>query len=221
MIKFILFITISTYGCLAQPYKTQILLISTQVEQRMLNGNSWRKGCPVELINLRYLRIPYINFEGHTKLGELIVHKDVAQSTIKVFRELYDIGYPIKQMRLVSDFKGNDWQSIEADNTSALNCRAITGNTKKWSNHAYGKAIDINPIENPYISRTGYISHKASIKYKKRVSKPSKNLANRAVILKDDETIKIFKRNGWNWGGDWDPVKDYQHFEHISAKASM
>ena len=131
MIKFILFITISTYGCLAQQYSGQILLISPQVEQRMLNGNSWRKGCPVELINLRYLRIPYINFDEQTKLGELIVHKDVAQSTIKVFRELYDIGYPIKQMRLVSDFKGNDWQSIEADNTSALNCRAITGNKKK------------------------------------------------------------------------------------------
>ena len=157
----------------------------------MINGNSWKKGCPVALVDLRYLRIPYKNFEGHTKLGELIVHKDVAQSAINVFVELYNIGYPIKQMRLVSDFKGNDWQSIEADNTSALNCRAITGNKKKWSNHAYGKAIDINPIENPYISRTGHISHKESLKYKKRVSKPTRSLADRAIILKNDKNQSV------------------------------
>jgi poly-gamma-glutamate synthesis protein (capsule biosynthesis protein) len=219
--KFILAIAISTYGCFSQQYKGQILSISPQVKQRMLNGNSWRKGCPVELIDLRYLRIPYINFYGHTKLGELIVHKDVAQSTIEVFKELYSIGYPIKQMKLVSNFKGNDWQSIEADNTSALNCRAITGDKKKWSNHAYGKAIDINPIENPYISRTGHISHQASIKYKRRINKSTRSLADKAVILKNDKTIKILKKNGWNWGGNWGPIKDYQHFEHITAKPSM
>ena len=81
----------------------------------------------------------------------------------------------------------------------------------KWSKHSYGKAIDINPIENPYISRKGYISHKASLTYRKRVHKKSTS-ADKALLLKNDKATKIFKKYGWIWGGDWSGVKDYQHF---------
>ena len=189
--------------------------ITPKIKNRMTKGNSWREGCPVALKDLCYLRIPYIDFDRKHQTGELIVHKNVAENVSRIFEELYEIGYPVRQMRLVSDFKGNDWQSIEAGNTSAFNCRPVTGNKKKWSNHAYGKAIDINPIENPYISRTGYISHKASSKYKKRVHKLSRGTADKAMLLKDDKATKIFEKYGWMWGGDWEPVKDYQHFEYI------
>ena len=113
-------------------------------------------------------------------------------------------------MKLVSDYKGSDWQSIESDNTSAFNCRKATG-FKKWSKHSYGKAIDINPIENPYIARSGRISHKASLIYRKRVHKNS-TYADKAVLLKNDKATKIFEKHGWIWGGDWPVVKDYQHF---------
>lgn len=86
----------------------------------------------------------------------------------------------------------------------------------KWSNHAYGKAIDINPIENPYISKKGHISHKASSKYRKRVHKASRGLSDKAMLLKKDKATKIFEKYGWKWGGDWRYIKDYQHFEYLT-----
>ena len=184
--------------------------ISSEIKQRMIKGNSWRRGCPVSVEDLRYLHIQYINFNGKQKVGEMIVHKAVADEVVNIFKELYNIGYPIHKMKLVSNYHGNDWQSIEADNTSAFNCRHATG-SKKWSKHSYGKAIDINSIENPYISRTGHISHKESLKYSKRVHKKDTS-SDRAILLKYDQATQIFKKYGWKWGGDWSGVKDYQHF---------
>jgi len=213
-LKQLLLLITTTLTLTANSYEARISPITTEVKARMLKGNSWKKSCPVPLKDLRYLQIKHWNFKGETKMGELIVHKDVAQSIVNVFKELYAIRYPIRKMRLVSDFKGNDWQSIEADNTSALNCRPVTGNKKKWSNHAYGKAIDINPIENPYISRTGYISHKASAPFRKR-KHTYKGTADKAMIIHGDKALKIFQKYGWSWGGEWSPVKDYQHFEFV------
>jgi hypothetical protein len=160
----ITFLVTSVFG----EYKADLSAITPDIQARMIKGNSWRKGCPIPLKDLHYLHMIYKDFSGTDKTGELIVHKDVAIEVTEIFKSLYKIDYPIRKMKLVSHYKGNDWQSIEADNTSAFNCRNATG-SKKWSKHSYGKAIDINPIENPYISRKGYISHKASSVYKKRV----------------------------------------------------
>lgn len=184
--------------------------ITPNVKKRMIQGNSWKKQCPVALENLRYLKIKHLNFQGKTVLGEMIVHKDVAREVVNIFNELYEMGYPVRQMRLVSDYKGSDWQSIEADNTSSFNCRNATG-SKRWSKHSYGKAIDLNSLENPYIARNGRISHKASLKYRKRVHKAS-DFADKAVLLVNDKATHIFKKYGWKWGGDWSRMKDYQHF---------
>ncbi len=184
--------------------------INKEIKARMIEGNSWRKGCPVPLRNLRYIRVEYLGFDGKKHDGELIMHKGVAPDIVQIFQKLYKIGYPVKRMNLVSKYGANDWQSIESDNTSAFNCRRATGK-KTWSKHSYGKAIDINPIENPYISARGYISHKASYKYKRRVHK-NRTYGDRAVLLKNDKATKIFKKYGWRWGGDWSRVKDYQHF---------
>jgi hypothetical protein len=176
----------------------------------MHKGNSWKKGCPVPLKDLRYLRIKHINFNGEEQMGEMIVHKDVSVEVTEIFKALYNVEYPIHKMRLVSDYKGSDWQSIESDNTSAFNCRKATG-SKKFSKHSYGKAIDINPIENPYIFRSGKSSHKASKAYLKR-KRMSESPSERAMLLPHDKAVKIFKKYGWKWGGDWSGVKDYQHF---------
>ena len=184
--------------------------LSDNIQHTMKKAGSWKKGCPVPLNDLRYLKLPYLDFEGKTQQGKMVVHKDVAEEVVDIFDELYKIGYPIHHMRLVSYYKGNDWQSIEADNTSAFNCRNATG-SKKWSKHSYGKAIDLNSIENPYISRSGRISHKASLQYRKRVHKKD-TPADKAVLLKHDQATQIFKKYGWKWGGDWSGVKDYQHF---------
>jgi len=196
-------------SCFAE-YDSHISKITPQVKQRMIEGNSYKKGCPLTLEDLRYLRIRHKNFRGTEQWGELIVHKEVASEVAKIFEALYHADYPIYQMRLVSDFGGNDWRSIEADNTSAFNCRKATG-SKQWSKHSYGRAIDINPIENPYIARNGHISHKASQIYRKRVHQKD-TAEDRAVLLPNDKAVKIFKQFGWEWGGDWKGVKDLQHF---------
>lgn len=209
MIRIITITLVLTSTILAE-YSSSISPITSEIKKRMLKGNSWRKGCPVALKDLRYLRIIHIDFNGEDMMGEIIVHKKVSAEVTEIFEALYDVGYPIKKMKLVSEYKGSDWQSIESDNTSAFNCRSATG-SKKWSKHSYGKAIDINPIENPYISRKGYISHKASSAYRKRVHKKS-SYADKAVLLKNDKAVQIFEKYGWKWGGDWSGVKDYQHF---------
>ncbi|SFZ98789.1 hypothetical protein MNB_SV-5-1462 [hydrothermal vent metagenome] len=210
MIKSILIIFILFQTSLYSQYKSSISKISPQIKKRMLKGNSWKKSCPVHLNDLRYLKITHYDFDGNTKVGEMIVHKNVASEVTKIFKELYGMKYPIDKMKLVSSYNGSDWKSIESGNTSAFNCRSATG-SKKWSKHSYGKAIDINPIQNPYISRKGYISHKESYKYKKRVHRNT-TAADRALLLKSDRATKIFENYGWKWGGDWKNVKDYQHF---------
>ena len=186
--------------------------IDKKIEARMRKGHSYKDGCPVKLKDLRYLRLRYHGFDGKDHTGEMIVHKNVAHEVVKIFGELYRMHYPIHRMRLVSDYGGSDFRSIEADNTSAFNCRPVTGG-KKWSNHAYGKAIDINPIENPYISRSGRISHKASLKFRDRKRKDPSRPEYRAVLLPGDPAVRAFKKRGWRWGGDWRSIKDYQHFD--------
>ncbi len=193
-------------------FNANISEITPDIKARMIEGNSWQRGCPVSLSNLRYLQMSYLDFNGQTQTGEMIVHKSIADNTIYLFEELYYMNYAIDKMRLVSDYNGNDWQSIESDNTSAFNCRPVTGKKKKWSKHAYGKAIDINPIANPYISRTGHISHKASYKFRKRRHLDINNLADRALLLSSDPATKAFKGYGFSWGGEWKGIKDYQHF---------
>jgi len=187
-----------------------VYTLSDNLKMVMQKAGSWKRGCPVPLQDLRYLRMPYLGFDHKTHVGEMVVHKDVADEVVHIFDALYNISYPIHKMKLVSYYKANDWQSIEADNTSAFNCRNATG-SKKWSKHSYGKAIDLNSIENPYISRSGRISHKASLKYRKRVHKVD-TPEDKALLLRHDKATQIFKKYGWKWGGDWHGVKDYQHF---------
>lgn len=179
----------------------------------MLEGKSHKETCPIALEDLRYLKVPYVNYKGKKEVGELIVHKTIAKQTMKTFKKLYSIKYPIYSMKLISDFDGKDFDSIEANNTSAYNCRNVA-NTDKWSNHAFGTAVDINPIENPYVSSSGKISHEKSLKYRNRVRKNPFDVGQNAMLLENDKAVKIFKRNGWLWGGDWKSIKDYQHFEY-------
>ncbi len=178
----------------------------------MIEGNSWRKGCPVTLRDLRYIQVTHYDFRGKTKTGELIMHRSIAKEITEIFRELYQIGYPINRMSLVSDFGGSDYKSIEYDNTSAFNCRSVTGG-QKWSKHAYGLAIDINPIENPYLKRGKHSSHSKSRAFEKRIHKDLTKSEDVAILLKNDRATRFFKRRGWTWGGDWKYVKDYQHFQ--------
>jgi len=211
MNKSILLTTLFSMTVLLADYSYHISPITAEVKKRMIQGNSWRKGCPVKLDDLRSIHVSYYDFQGKIKRGELIMHKEAAKDIAAIFGDLYAIAYPVRGVRPVRDFGGNDWRSIEADNTSAFNCRPATG-SKKWSKHAYGRAIDLNPIENPYIARSGKIAHRASQKYRKRVHHDAHDPADKAILLKNDKATQIFKKYGWRWGGDWSGVKDYQHF---------
>ncbi len=177
----------------------------------MLDGDSWRKGCPVALSDLRYIQVSHYDFKGKTQTGELIMHRSVAKEITEIFGELYRIGYPINKMSLVSDFGGSDYNSIEKDNTSAFNCRNVTGG-QKWSKHAYGLAIDINPIENPYLKKGKHSSHTKSRPFEKRTHRNLAKPRDIAILLRNDRATQAFLGRGWTWGGDWKYVKDYQHF---------
>jgi poly-gamma-glutamate synthesis protein (capsule biosynthesis protein) len=212
MNKYFLIILSFLFTTLHAQYYYTISDITKNIENRMVAGNSYKDGCPVELKDLKYLTLSYIDFENKNKIGELIVHKDISKEIIEIFEKLYNINYPIYKMKLVSDFKANDFKSIEENNTSAFNCRNIA-NTSRWSNHAYGRAIDINPIQNPYISKDGKIFHNDSNKHRKREHTNLLNSQDKARLLKNDKAVKIFKRYGFIWGGNWKSIKDYQHFD--------
>jgi len=163
---------------------------------------SWRGGCPVGLQDLRYLRMTYLGFDGLAHRGEMVVHRTATAKVISVFRRAYNARFPIYRMRLVDDYRGSDDASMAADNTSAFNCRRSSGSTA-WSQHSYGRAIDINPVQNPYVSG-GAVEPPAGKPY-----------AVRSPLRKGMVTWTVrdaFADIGWYWGGQWRNSKDYQHF---------
>jgi poly-gamma-glutamate synthesis protein (capsule biosynthesis protein) len=157
----------------------------------------------VALADLRYLRIAHWGFDGLVHAGELVVAADVVGDIEAVFGQLFAAGFPIRRMRLVDDYGGDDFASIEDDNTSAFNCRAATGSSN-WSQHAYGRAIDVNPLENPYVSG-GATDHPASQPYLDRSPRPG-------VATEGGVLVAAFDARGWDWGGRWTAPVDYQHF---------
>jgi len=176
----------------------------TPVLARRMTGVSWRPGCPVALENLRVLRLSYWDFTGRVRTGTLVVNRDAAAPLLRVFGRLYAARYPIRRMTPVDAYGGDDYRSIEDDNTSAFNCRPATGSTH-WSEHAYGRAVDLDPLENPYVSG-GTTSHAASRRYLDR----SRRLP--GMIHSGDVVVRAFAAEGWGWGGAWSGTRDYQHF---------
>jgi hypothetical protein len=175
--------------------------------RRRISGSSWHPGCPVALNDLRLLRIAYWGFDGRARVGEMIVAAPSVPAVRRAFAALFRARFPIRRMRLVDDYGASDYASIEADNTSAFNCRPATGSSR-FSEHAYGRAIDVNPIENPYVYPDGTTVHAASRRYLDR-SRHRRGMAYRGGVL-----VRAFAGAGWQWGGDWRPpsATDYQHF---------
>ncbi|MEX2557590.1 MAG: M15 family metallopeptidase [Actinomycetota bacterium] len=167
---------------------------------------SWRTGCPVPLKDLRILRMTHRGFDRRVHAGELVVHEDHAGAVLGVFRSLFDAEFPIERMELVDEYEGDDDLSMAANNTSAFNCRPSTGSPGEWSQHAYGLAIDINPVQNPYVTKSGSVEPPKGAAYVDRSTKAP------GVIHRNDAVVQAFARIGWEWGGDWTSAKDYQHF---------
>jgi hypothetical protein len=169
-------------------------------------GRSWHPGCPVGPASLRRLRVSFVGFDGRSHAGVLVVARTVAPDVAAVFRRLYDERFPIRRMRPVSVYGGNDNRSAAADNTSAFNCRAaVAAGPTRWSAHAYGEAIDVNDVENPYVLGATVIPP-AGKDYLDR-SRYRAGMAVRGGLV-----VRAFASVGWLWGGRWSGSPDWQHF---------
>ena len=145
------------------------------------------------------------NFENEERTGGIIIHKKLAGDIEAIFGELYEAKFPIDKIRLIDEYGNSDELSMEDNNTYAFSVRPKTGK-KSFSKHAYGFAVDINPVQNPYI-KNNVIEPKNSIDYLDRKS------IRKGMIVKGDVCYNAFKKRGWTWGGEWKSLKDYQHFE--------
>ena len=165
---------------------------------------SWRPGCPVPVEELRAIDVRHFGNDGAVHTGRLIVAANLANGMVEVFRDLYDARFPIERMEPIDVYGGDDNRSIKANNTSAFNCRAVTGGTG-WSEHAYGRAIDVNPFVNPYVKGSTVLPPEAAPYTDRSRNDPG-------MIHSDDAVVRAFAARGWSWGGYWSSLKDYQHF---------
>jgi D-alanyl-D-alanine carboxypeptidase len=191
-------------GTLAAPprFRGSVAAIDRSTRSRL--RWSWRPGCPVGLGDLRLLRVDHWGFAHRVHRGELVVHRDQARRVLRVMERLFRLRYPIRQMRLVDRYRADDDRSMAADNTSAFNCRRVAG-TSRWSEHASGRAIDLNPVENPYVAG-GHVSPPAGRGYAARARRAA------GMIHAGDAVVRAFAAAGWRWGGAWRGARDYQHF---------
>ncbi|WP_067432839.1 M15 family metallopeptidase [Nocardioides jensenii] len=187
-------------------FSASVTTVSEEYRDRMI-GVSWEEGCPVPIDDLRIIEMNYWGFDGTVHDGgQLMVHKDVADTVVTVFSEMFDEEFPIRGMQLIEEYDGSDDASMAADNTSSFNCRPITGSPGRFSIHSYGKAIDINTIENPYV-KGDLVLPPAGAEFLDRDD------VRPGMITKNDPVVKSFKKRGFDWGGSWHSLKDYQHFE--------
>ena len=162
---------------------------------------TYRAGCPVAPPQLRTIEVSYWDFAGKPTVGRIVVARGVAADVVTVFRQLWAKGFPIRRLQPISVYHGDDDASMAADNTSGFNCRFV-GGTKRWSMHAYGEAIDVNTVENPYV-RGSTVSPPAGRAFLDR-SRYRKGMAVRDGVL-----VRAFASVGWKWGASFG---DYQHF---------
>lgn len=180
-----------------------------------INGKSYYANDNIGLSDLRYIKLVHYNFEHNVQVGELIVNAAIADDVINIFKELYDAEYEIQSMQLVDDFwtgdgDSSDSNSIDHNNTSAFCYRMATGGAN-LSNHAYGRAIDLNPQQNPYV---WYDSNgQARWSHENANSYIDRSCGDPHVIVQGDTCYNIFTKYGFSWGGLWGSPVDYQHFE--------
>lgn len=166
--------------------------------------HSWRSGCPVPPDDLVAVEFDHFTMDGDVARGVLIVHRSVAADAAAVTRAMYGSRFPLTGAQPVDAFGGDDDASMRADNTSAFNCRTVAGTTT-WSEHAYGLAIDINPVENPYVHEDG-VEPPAGEAYTDRSD------VRPGMVVEAGPVVGVFDHLGWGWGGRWSSAQDHQHF---------
>lgn len=168
-------------------------------------GGAYHDGCPVAPDQLRSVQLSYWGFDDQPHVGTIVVSARVVQDVLAAFSTLFSQRFPIRQMVPVATFGGSDPASMAADNTSGFNCRdAVAPGPPQWSVHAYGEAIDVNPVENPYLEGGTVQPAAGSAFLDRAVARPG-------MAVADGPLVAAFASVGWQWGGRWtDP--DYQHF---------
>lgn len=179
--------------------------LSSHIKKELIAKKIWKPGCPINIEDLRIVNISYINFEGIIKNdGEIMVDKSLTDNVIKIFSTLKEIQFPISKIRLIQHYNGDDDLSMQDNNSSAFNHRFIEGTTK-LSTHSYGRAIDINPKQNPMIIGEKVFPECGRSFLDRSYTKPG---------MITDTIVKLFNDNGFTiWGGKWNDIKDYHHFE--------
>jgi hypothetical protein len=164
---------------------------------------SWHRGCPVSPAQLRRVRLTYWGFDRRPHTGALVANENAVTDLVHVFARLYAARFPLRRLRPIDAYGGKDERSLAADNTAAFNCRYVIGSgPRRWSAHAYGEAIDVNPVENPYLEG-GRVLPPAGRAFADRLR--------RRMGMAEGALVRAFATVGWGWGGRWS-APDYQHF---------
>ena len=181
-----------------KPEEVEDVLDSWMTLEEALFG----KEIPEDIRNAQALvAIRYVSFDGAMHQGQIVVHKAVAEEVKEIFDELLSHKFPIEVAKPIVAYDWDDQASMTANNTSAFNYRTIAG-TDRLSNHAYGLAIDVNPRLNPFVK--GDVIEPAGATYDPDIP---------GTLAADSPAVLAFKKRGWEWGGDWETLKDWQHFE--------
>jgi hypothetical protein len=173
--------------------------------RRHVRTRNWHPGCPVPLKDLRLVRVRYWNFRGEVRTGPLVLNRKVAPDVLWVFRQLFRARFPIHRLDLAPRPQPIDWDSTR-NLSSSFNCRSATGNPGALSEHSYGWAVDINPLQNPYVRSDGSVLRAAAKPYRDRTRHRE------GMIHPGDVAVRSFAAIGWGWGGAWRTLKDYMHF---------
>lgn len=178
--------------------------IPDTVKTRM-QGKSMTDKATISYDELRYLTLYHYDYDGNIQQGEMVCNQAIAHDLLCIFRDLFAAAYSIHSIRLVEDFDASDEASMQANNTSCFNYRMVEG-TRMISKHAFGMAVDVNPLQNPCI-RGGRVHPETAKDYVDR----TKDFPHK--IDKNDYCKKVFTSYGFIWGGNWGSSKDYHHFE--------
>ena len=176
-----------------------------EMVQAQMQGHSMPQSATINFDELLYLTVYHYDYDGHKRKGELVCNKTIAHELLCIFRALFSRAYPINSIRLVDDFNADDEASMQANNTSCFNYRTVA-RSKTLSKHALGLAIDINLLENPYVKGSFVQPSTATVFVDRNKEFPHK-------IDETDFCKEVFESFGFQWGGYWRSVKDYQHFE--------
>lgn len=182
-------------------FESSVSPIDDAVRARM--GATWQEGCPVSLDDLRYLTMSFRGFDGLAHTGEMVVNADVADDVVGVFRQLFDAGFPIEEMRLITDADLAAPPTGDGNNTASFVCRPIRGGTR-FSAHASGLAIDLNPFHNPSLRDDLVLPELASAYVDRTHVRPG-------MVLEREVVVRAFEAIGWDWGGRWDEPVDWMH----------